>query len=171
MQMDEVIHKQIQYDTFSVDIIEKDSRTYLHFQGYSDGPFLDKSIKDTFCRPVKNTGEDIEKEFKEYLQKNSIPVDETKYFDINYFKDEEEFFSVRKLMREKHAELLKKYDDKSYIHKSTVEKLNIEKDSKGKIYQVSMPNRVTSYIVPEKNPFIDTLMVNLAAELNKHLTS
>ena len=86
--MNEVIHKQIQYDTFTVDIIEKDSKTYLHFQGYLDIPFLDKSIKESFCRPVKNTGEDIEKEFKEFLVKNGIPVDETKYFDINYFDDE-----------------------------------------------------------------------------------
>lgn len=169
--MNEVIHKQIQYDTFSVDIIEKDSKTYLHFQGYLDTPFLDKSIKESFCRPVKNTGEDIEKEFKEFLVKNGIPVDETKYFDINYFDDEEEFFSVRKLMREKHAELLEKYKDKSYIHKSTVDKLNLEKDQKGKIYQVSMPHKITSYIIPERNPFIDTLMVELAAQLNNHLGS
>jgi len=169
--MNEVIHKQIQYDTFSVDIIEKDSKTYLHFQGYLDIHFLDKSIKESFCRPVKNTGEDIEKEFKEFLVKNGIPVDETKYFDINYFDDEEEFFSVRKLMREKHAELLEKYKDKSYIHKSTVDKLNLEKDQKGKIYQVSMPHKITSYIIPERNPFIDTLMVELAAQLNNHLGS
>ncbi len=165
--MNAVIHKQIQYDTFSVDIIEKDYKTYLHFQGYKNIDQLDKVVKDTFSRPIKETGREIEREFKQFMEKEGLPSEESQYFEINYFKDEEAFFCARKLIREKHEEFMKKYDDKKYIHKATTDKLNVEKDERGVIVQGKLPQKITTYIIPERNPFLDILLVEMCKNLEE----
>ena len=101
------------------------------------------------------------------MEKEGLPSEESQYFEINYFKDEEAFFCARKLIREKHEEFMKKYDDKKYIHKATTDKLNVEKDERGVIVQGKLPQKITTYIIPERNPFLDVLLVEMCKNLEE----
>ena len=151
--------KRIHYDKFIVDFVEKDSSTYLHFYNTdkNNEPLIDKAVTKTFFFPMKNTGDIIEQKLKEFAPE----VDYLKYNKATLLESRDrngeiKTISPRELeVQKKYEELQKLYEERGVIHKSVTFNM-LSGWLKEKIY---------CYVIPEINPFIDDLMLNMADEL------
>ena len=160
--MSEPILKRISCEGFTVDFIEKDGFTHIHLYGKPID--IDKHVFNYFRRPIKNTGEEIDNKMDEF--KKSLQLGE--YDDARYMSEQDQslFLAQRKKLSDKYKELLKLYEDRGYIHKSTTKKLIEDKNLDTKrisIYELTSP--VISYRVPEINPFIDKIMLSMTTDI------
>lgn len=165
--MNEPVLKRIEYTNFTLDFVEKDGFTHLHIYGnLSD---VDDYIFNYFRRKIKNTGAEIEELLEKFKQEECI---ENIYSDARYMSqpDQQLFFAQRKKIDDKYKELLKLYDDKQFIHKTVTKKLFINQDMKTKRKeQYELPTKVTTYKIPEINPFIDNLLLEMTEKIEKDL--
>ena len=157
----EPVLKQINYDTFTVDFVEKDGSTHIHFYRTNKEDLLDAQITKNFPYKIKETGKDIEQELLLFAPEiESLRYDKNTLLESRDRRNEFKFMTDReKEVQEKYKELEHKYKDRSVIHKAVTEKLLTGK----------LTEQVFTYIVPEINPFIDTIMLKLAEELDMNL--
>lgn len=165
--MNEPVLKRVEYDNFTVDFVEKDGFTHLHI--YGEITDIDKYIFDYFRRKIKDTGLEIETLLEKFKEEEGVG---DIYADIRYMSqsDKEHFSDQRKKIDDKYKELLKLYEDKNYIHKTVTKKLFINQNMETKKKELyELPSQVITYKIPEINPFIDTLIIELTSKIEKDL--
>lgn len=165
--MKEPVLKRISYDNFTVDFVEKDGFTHLHVYGKLTD--IDKYVFDYFRRKIKDTGAEIENAFEQYKKEEGV---DDIYSDSRYMSSNEQvhFFAQRKKLDDKYKELLKLYEDRNYIHKTVTKKLFIDQNMETKRkHQYELSEQVLTYKIPEVNPFIDTVLLDMTAKIEKDL--
>jgi hypothetical protein len=165
--MNEPVLKRVEYDNFTVDFVEKDGFTHLHVYGEIND--VDKYIFDYFRRKIKDTGVEVETLLEKFKEEEGVG---DIYADIRYMSqsDKDRFSAQRKKIDDKYKELLKLYEDKNYIHKTVTKKLFINQNMETKKKELyELPSQVTTYKIPEINPFIDTLIIEMTSKIEKDL--
>jgi len=165
--MNEPVLKRVEYANFTVDFVEKDGFTHLHI--YGEITDIDKYIFDYFRRKIKDTGVEVETLLEKFKEEEGV---EDIYADIRYMSqsDKEHFSAQRKKIDDKYKELLKLYEDKNYIHKTVTKKLFINQNMETKKKELyELPSQVITYKIPEINPFIDTLIIEMTSKIEKDL--
>lgn len=155
--------KRIEYDKFTVDFVERDSNTYLHFYktDAKNESFFDKAVAKSFRFPIKETGKEIEEELLNFAPEvNYLKYDKRTLLESRDRDGKFKNLSERELeVHRKHEELQSKYEDKSVIHKSITYNF----------LSAKLQEKVYSYIVPEINPFIDEVILDMTENLEELL--
>jgi hypothetical protein len=165
--MNEPVLKRVEYDNFTVDFVEKDGFTHLHVYGEIND--VDKYIFDYFRRKIKDTGVEVETLLEKFKEEEGVG---DIYADIRYMSqsDKDRFSAQRKKIDDKYKELLKLYEDRNYIHKTVTKKLFINQNMETKKKELyELPSQVITYKIPEINPFIDTLIIEMTSKIEKDL--
>lgn len=157
----EPVLKQINYDTFTVDFLEINNFTHLHFYGTEKEHVLDSHIRKNFPFSIKETGKEIEEEILKFAPEISY----LSYDKKTLLESRDKNGSLKSMsdrdneVQEEYKRLELKYKDRSVIHKAITEK----------ILQGRLKQKVITYMIPEINPFIDTIMLKMAEEIEKDL--